>query len=449
MSQQTGRNDPCPCGSGKKYKHCHLAIAERTPASPTERALALHQRDRELSSEILVYGQRHLPPDLLQPALDLLRGSHLDPELLMLLFEPWLAYGFRPEGRTLAARYLERRGHLLGPGERAWLAAQEAAWLSLWEVRAIDPGVGLSMVDLLSGEERFVHEIEGSRSASVREVILSRVVDFKGLSVFCGMHPRGLPPHEGAATVERALITLGQRRAPVAPAALREPGIDCMLVAFWEEATYEFACRPAPVLHNTDGDNLLMVTDHYSFRTSDRPEIASRLAAMNGASAPDGDGTSYSFTRRGNRIHKDWENTVVGHAELGTDSLQLMTNSKKRADALRRRVERALGKLVKRGLREVEDPASAKRPVGVSAPPIEPSPEMLEVMRQFKERHYASWLDESIPALDGLSPREAARRAASRKKLVVLLNEIEYRESRLPEAGRYDVAKLRTALGPD
>ena len=22
--KQTGRNDPCPCGSGKKYKKCHL-----------------------------------------------------------------------------------------------------------------------------------------------------------------------------------------------------------------------------------------------------------------------------------------------------------------------------------------------------------------------------------------------------------------------------------------
>ncbi|MCC5981585.1 MAG: SEC-C domain-containing protein, partial [Oceanicaulis sp.] len=21
-----GRNEPCPCGSGKKYKHCHGAI---------------------------------------------------------------------------------------------------------------------------------------------------------------------------------------------------------------------------------------------------------------------------------------------------------------------------------------------------------------------------------------------------------------------------------------
>jgi uncharacterized protein YecA (UPF0149 family) len=24
MSKKTGRNDPCPCGSGKKYKHCCL-----------------------------------------------------------------------------------------------------------------------------------------------------------------------------------------------------------------------------------------------------------------------------------------------------------------------------------------------------------------------------------------------------------------------------------------
>ena len=22
--KKTGRNDPCPCGSGKKFKHCHL-----------------------------------------------------------------------------------------------------------------------------------------------------------------------------------------------------------------------------------------------------------------------------------------------------------------------------------------------------------------------------------------------------------------------------------------
>ena len=23
VGPKVGRNDPCPCGSGKKYKHCH------------------------------------------------------------------------------------------------------------------------------------------------------------------------------------------------------------------------------------------------------------------------------------------------------------------------------------------------------------------------------------------------------------------------------------------
>jgi uncharacterized protein YecA (UPF0149 family) len=25
-AQKTGRNDPCPCGSGKKYKKCHGVV---------------------------------------------------------------------------------------------------------------------------------------------------------------------------------------------------------------------------------------------------------------------------------------------------------------------------------------------------------------------------------------------------------------------------------------
>jgi len=46
-----GRNDPCPCGSGKRYKHCHgaagaapAAAAPATPDALVARALAAHQR---------------------------------------------------------------------------------------------------------------------------------------------------------------------------------------------------------------------------------------------------------------------------------------------------------------------------------------------------------------------------------------------------------------------
>jgi hypothetical protein len=35
MSKKAGRNDPCPCGSGKKYKSCHWG--QEQPQSDTSR----------------------------------------------------------------------------------------------------------------------------------------------------------------------------------------------------------------------------------------------------------------------------------------------------------------------------------------------------------------------------------------------------------------------------
>ena len=31
---KVGRNDPCPCGSQKKFKHCHLGKIVRPPPCP-------------------------------------------------------------------------------------------------------------------------------------------------------------------------------------------------------------------------------------------------------------------------------------------------------------------------------------------------------------------------------------------------------------------------------
>ncbi|MGA9652627.1 MAG: SEC-C metal-binding domain-containing protein, partial [Polyangia bacterium] len=32
----TGRNDPCACGSGKKYKKCHLADDQAAASAPPQ-----------------------------------------------------------------------------------------------------------------------------------------------------------------------------------------------------------------------------------------------------------------------------------------------------------------------------------------------------------------------------------------------------------------------------
>jgi hypothetical protein len=48
MSTKVGRNDPCPCGSGKKYKRCHLPFDQpRKPAVELKPAVAEPQAEPE------------------------------------------------------------------------------------------------------------------------------------------------------------------------------------------------------------------------------------------------------------------------------------------------------------------------------------------------------------------------------------------------------------------
>lgn len=46
MPARAGRNDPCPCGSGKKYKKCHLPIDERVETAA--RGVKLSTREKNL-----------------------------------------------------------------------------------------------------------------------------------------------------------------------------------------------------------------------------------------------------------------------------------------------------------------------------------------------------------------------------------------------------------------
>lgn len=54
MNTATQRNAPCPCGSGRRYKHCHGAAAEEPEGGGTlERALAEQRRGRLDAAESL------------------------------------------------------------------------------------------------------------------------------------------------------------------------------------------------------------------------------------------------------------------------------------------------------------------------------------------------------------------------------------------------------------
>jgi hypothetical protein len=441
---KAGRNDPCPCGSGRKYKKCCLARDEEDRGARASRA-AIHERDERWVYELAGWAERRFGADALACLEDF-----QDPERAIQLALPWSVYGAEVQGRPVVAWYLDERGRRLDPADRAWLEAQQAGWLSVWEVREVERGASLLLEDLLTGELRRVREVSGSQTIEARSALLARVIDHEGASLLCGAHPQPLPPRSAAAVVERARARLRRRRA-VPPDRLRDAGVARALIRYWEEEVLLLFARSAgpTVLTNTDGDPLLLTIDHFEVAPGARPAVERALAALEGAHDDDTEDEaerSYTFLKEGNPVHASWDNTVIGIGRLSDAGLALETNSRERADALRARVEAACGDGIRHRAREHSDPLSARAPRPAAQPAAQP-PELQAIVREHKQRHYRAWIDDSLPALGGKTPRESVRSARGREAVDLLLKEIEQIEERGPAGERFDVSELRRALG--
>jgi hypothetical protein len=395
-----GRNDPCPCGSGKKYKRCHLLeddkrrVRERAP---------IHDSDEQLLLAILHNGMREFdfsPPAMINDVFG------RDPQRIPIAMQ-WLAHIVDFDGLTLRGWFLSEHGDKLSSDEKALLDAQSKAWLSIWEVTAVEKGRGLHLTDLLTGEKRFVHEISGSLTAEPMLSILARVVDFEGESYFMGTHPQPLPPHAVSGVLDAARRAFRLRNTIPAD-RLRGEKAAGVLFGSWHAAIERL--RQPPTLVNTSGDDILFTTDHYLITPGRRGDVEKRLQRLPGAQKNE---EEITVVRE--------EETVVATIFFRGDQLDVETNSLRRADSIRTEVEELLGDMIQRRGRVHTDPTEAFG--RETAPPVEEEndPEMDAVVRQYKEQHYQDWLDEEIPILGGITPRKAAKSAAGRRKLLDLL----------------------------
>ena len=438
-----GRNDPCPCGSGKKYKRC--CLPKDAAPSPAKR---WHDLDGRMVGQIGRFARRRFAETFDERASGY--AKILDDEPIMAsIVVPFVAYELTFDGKPAVDWFLEERGSYLMPEERQWLKAQQRSWLSVWEVTSVEPGIRVDVKDLLTGETSSVTEMSGSKTLHPHLAILARVVDVDGLNLFCGTHPHPLPPADTARLVARLRPALGESKL-VPPVRLREAAEP--IFEAWDEALEEIENRPMPRLKNTDGHDIVMVTTRFRCAgPTARAEIEARLRSEPDVLAPEeGEKKAmFTFIREGNAMHRTWENTTIGHVDLLARELRLETNSLERADMLRERLASLLGGLIRFANQKVKDMETlmSERPRSGGRSSELAGPEAAALLREFKERHYASWPDEAIPALGGLSPREAAQSPSHRAELVLLLKEMEEQESREEVERRFDFARIRRELG--
>ena len=230
-AERASRNQPCPCGSGRKYKACcrdedlnggiHL-LWRRAPA---------------LYAMLATYARRGPNRNVTDRIAACAIGA---PHAAMLALDLAIFDG------GAAQRFLAVRGHLLRGDERDLLGEWLAEPLDMYEVSWVKPGSELSLRSLVGGPQR-VWQRDRLFSLSVRrlDIVIGRLLPDGERLVGGGLHVQALG---GMGVLPRDLREAGRALFPDGPVV---PG---SMPLFPERLLSLFAGQSSPVFQTAEGD---------------------------------------------------------------------------------------------------------------------------------------------------------------------------------------------------
>jgi SEC-C motif len=449
-----GRNDLCPCGSGRKYKHCCLAKDETVV--PDELTWPrVRPATETLGSDLLREAARHFGPAALDEAWDefTLYEEEAEPfdddSPYSVLFFTWFLYDWLPDphdtevppsahGVTAAQAYLARAGDRLDAIAQRYVDACRATPFSFHEVIDSRAGHGMRLRDVMTGTETEVMEKTASRSLRACDIVFAKAVPIEGIALIEGMGPVAVPPMHKPALIELR-HKLGTHGDLFGVERLREYDIELRGLYL---SLADAQLNPAPPeLRNTDGEPIEWHTLVFDL---DAPETAvgqlSDLAA--GVSEPqierDAAGqllrAELAWAKPGNAMHKDWDNTTLGHIRIDGTRLTAEVNSARRAAALRKLIEDRLGDSARlkpsivqsvQSMLERAPAPQVQGPRDRKQAELAAQPEVQAALQEHLRRHYRGWVDTQLPALGKRTPREAVRDPDGREAVEALIRQIE------------------------
>ena len=432
--KKPGRNDPCPCGSGKKYKQCCL----RTEAAQAEQAAGDRSRavSKALSWLMTVHGQAVRAAidaaffkQLSDEENELLQ--HLEPKVyegIMVNTLEWLlAEGFitvKGEERRVAELLLGRGGPLLSAEQRQWIELMASQPLGLYEVIEVVPGESIRLKDVLFPEQApvLVRERAGSQQMVKFDLIAVRLIPVEDHCRLSGA-VYSIPRHRSFDLITKLKHELNGL-APDSPFARGILGL--VIPMYW----LKLLANPqiTRLVDHVTGEPLLLITDHYRVQDWDALE-----RALSSAADVEGDrkeGWSRLFEGKDSLRRR----SVTIEPGQQPDRIKVFYRTQGFADQGRPWFENLAGPAVKFVSREISDPMkmpTEREPDQVPAPspPVQMSPEAItEVIGNRIRQLYAGWADQPVPALGNKTPREAIETAEGLEQVKFLLHTYEHGE---------------------
>ncbi len=465
-----GRNDPCPCGSGRKFKHCCLlrqsdgdAARVRVRTAEGRVVMAVFKHAITTWGEALLH---HAWEDFWLYE-DVPEDRPAEPEWEG-MFMAWFTLAFVPDPecpeRTdawpteqLGMHWLASQRGPIDPLDRAFVEQACRSPLSVFAVEQVAPGVSLDVKDVLTGRTFHTPELTASRSLRVGDLVFTRVITMEGVSLLFGLAPYVASPSWHVEVLDWRDHMFRKRAVTLDLVADRE----FELRDFYLDVRDAILYPAPPVVLNNDGDPLCLVTLTYAL-TVDVAAAYERLLPLATVSGEVGEtverdgagrvvaGELVWMNRTGKPVRARAQSIVLGTLKLGDGRLVAEVNSEKRATAIARQIRARLGDEASLLEREVTDPvaeALAKAVTRKGLHLVEPEqakdPEIAATEAEVIRQQSVAWLDTPVPALKGKTPLQAARSAAGRERLEAVL--LGFGRGSVPNSDD-ELAFLRAAL---
>ncbi len=438
MNARIGRNDPCPCGSGKKYKHCHLPIEAQSatlpatgPQAAVERTIAwLNQRHRQAFGEAINQLLDDLWPED-APSETPYLGDDTKQTININLLEWLLAEGdilVKGQLRRVNELVREASGPRLSEAQRHWILQLSERPLRLYTVTDVRPGESITLCDALDADALplLVQERMGSQSVKPGMLIGCRVITVgEHLDLSGAIYSFSNLANAGAMAAARTAV-----EANIFPED-QSLMMGVSIATAWLRQLIMPLPKPTMVDMYTR-EPLLYVTDHY--RVLDTAALALALAACDDVS-----GDAQAGWRREIDCEDDLVRSLAAvNPGKQSDRIEVFYRTQRYADEGRVWFDAVAGEAARFLTREASDPRSElhtyPREQTLATPSGTMSPEqMADAFEQVVLRTYAHWSDQPIPALHGKTPREAARTPAGLERVKGLLRNYESNEATMAE----------------
>ncbi len=476
-----GRNAPCPCGSGKKYKKCCLGA---TPAPVDLLYRRLSETHNRLADRLMNYTVEFFEETAVAVAMaEFAVWPDEAPEEDFIeqhqqLFWPWFFFNWIndpedtpfdlnwPADQTIAEFYAASQKDRLDSMERKLIEAHSRQPFSFFEVIDCRPGKGFLLKDIFTGEQTDVLERSGSESTHPGNILFGQVIKIDHVGMLISSGQFLIPPRLKPELIQfRKWLKQGKRG--ITTDILDE--YDCEIREIYFDLV-ETLQRPAE-LFNTDGDPLIFHTLYYEIESS---ELAfERLHTLCGTDTADRlrseaklDAKGHilrveiPWSRKGHKRSKALENTLLGHLVIDGHTLTVEVNSAQRAEVAREKIERLMGNAAiykTTEIRSLEALSSKRNAAGPDSKTdaqdqnaLMQDPEMRRHIGEMLAVHWQGWVDQNIPALDGETPRQAVKTTDGRESVVALLLDAELHmaaDPHMSEAGVNAINKVRRELG--